>query len=63
MITHNKLNLFTLFILDNNKRNPELVQVIDQVQPDSICLTETLLKPNTHTADILYTMLPWLPNI
>ena len=35
-----------------NNKIPELHQVIDQVQPDIICLTETWWKPEIHTAEV-----------
>jgi len=47
-----RLTILNINCRSVNNKIPELHQVIDHVQPDVICLTETWLKPDIHTAEI-----------
>ena len=47
-----RLTILNIKCRSVNNYIPELHKVIDQVQPDIICLTETWLKLDIHTAEI-----------
>lgn len=47
-----RITLLNINCRSVNNKIPELHQIIDQVKPDIICLTETWLKPETHTSEI-----------